>query len=191
MPSQDPVAPSRRLPTLESPESNPIVANLFEQIVARGARVLNVHRTLAHAPNVLVGWSTLSAALRHGSTLDRQLNELAIMRQSHVMGSEYEGYVHRNMSLHAGLSAEKIDAVKTWESSGLFNDLEKTVLRYTDAVIAGEGIPDELYEDITNKLPLPTVVELTASISYFIGTTYLLKALGVQVGADEAQLSPG
>src|SRR5690606_7870857 len=105
--------------------------------------------------------------------------------------SEYEGYVHRNMSLHIGLAREKIEAVADWEASDLFDDLERSVLRYTDAVVAGAGITDEVYDDITSKLPLPTVVELTASISYFIGTTYLLKALGVQVGPDEAKLSPG
>src|SRR5690606_15556910 len=101
------------------------------------ARVLNVHRTLAHAPNVLVGWSTLSAALRYDSTLDRRLNELAVLRQSHLMNSEYEGYVHRNMSLHIGLAREKIEAVADWEASDLFDDLERSVLRYTDAVVAG------------------------------------------------------
>lgn len=191
MNSSNMTAASNRLPTLENPEADPVVAELFAQLRGRGARVLNVHRTMAHAPNVLVAWSTLSASLRHNSTLDRRLNELAIMRQSHVMNSEYEGYVHRSMSLHAGLSPEKIDSVVDWENSDLFNDLERSVLRYTDAVIAGQGISDEVYHDITSKLPLQTVVELTASISYFIGTTYLLKALGVQIGPDEAELSPG
>jgi 4-carboxymuconolactone decarboxylase len=180
-----------RLPALDNPEADPAIAALFNDLRSSGAKVLNVHRTLAHAPHVFKGWMGLSRSLRHGSTLDRRLCELAIMRQSQLMDSDYEWYIHRQMCRYVGVPDEKIDQLANWKDSGVYSDLEKLVLRYTEQVAAGKGISDPLFAEISAQFTTPELIELTATVAYFIGTTFLLKALDVQIGEEEGKLNPG
>jgi alkylhydroperoxidase family enzyme len=180
-----------RLPALDDPARNPVVAALFSELLSSGARVLNVHRTLAHAPHVLKGWTGLSRSLRHGSTLDRRLCELAIMRQSQLMESDYEWHIHRQMCRHLGMPDEKIDALADWQGSSVYDDVEKLVLRYTEQVIGKRGIDDALFAQMSAWFTTAELLELTATISYFIGTTFLLRALDVQLGEEEGKLNPG
>lgn len=180
-----------RLPALENPDADPVVAEMFRSLVSSNARILNVHRTLAHAPHVLKGWGGLSRSLRHDSTLDRKLVELAIMRQSQLMHSEYEWHVHRAMCRTIGIPDEKIEQLESWRESPVYDDLERLVLRYTEAVCSGRRVDDALFAEVSSQLSTRGVLELTATIAYFIGTTYLLNTLEVQVGDDAARPNVG
>lgn len=191
MPDTTPGEGVSKLPPLDSPDANPVVAEMFNSLTRSGARILNVHRTLAHAPHVLKGWGGLSRSLRHDSKLDRALCELAIMRQSQLMKSDYEWYVHRAMCRTIGMPDEKIDEMANWEASEVYTDVERLVLRYTDAVVSGHDVDPALFAEVLAKFGTKEFVELTATICYFIGTSFLLNTLGVRVGEEESKLNPG
>jgi len=60
---------------------------LFQGIQAKLGTVLNIFRTLGHAPDVLQATLQFDQALKHG--LDPKLRELAYLRTSQVNGCDY------------------------------------------------------------------------------------------------------
>ena len=60
---------------------------LFQGIQAKLGTVLNIFRTLGHAPDVLQATLTFNQAIQHG--LDPKLRELAYLRTSQVNGCDY------------------------------------------------------------------------------------------------------
>ena len=60
---------------------------LFQGIQAKLGSVLNIFRTMGHAPDVLQATLTFNQALQHG--LDPKLRELAYLKASQVNGCEY------------------------------------------------------------------------------------------------------
>jgi alkylhydroperoxidase family enzyme len=60
---------------------------LFQAIQAQLGTVLNIFRTLGHAPDVLKLTLQFDQAIKHG--LDPKLRELAYLRTSQINGCEY------------------------------------------------------------------------------------------------------
>jgi alkylhydroperoxidase family enzyme len=183
--------PASKLPALENPEADPRVAEMFSAIRSRGAKIMNVHRTLAHAPSVFKPWGTLAASLRYNISLSRELCLLVILRTSQVAECEYEEVIHHSMAQHAGINAVKVDALVRWRSSDAFTELERAALEYTEQVTRDGVIDETTMARISGMLNPQQLVELTASIAYYTGTARLLKSLGVTVGDDETALNPG
>jgi alkylhydroperoxidase family enzyme len=66
-----------------------------------------------------------------------------------------------------GISDEKILALPDYAESALFDQLEKTVLEYADAMtITGRDVGDELFARIRAYFDEDAIVELTALIAF-------------------------
>ena len=71
------------------------------------------------------------------------------------------------MSSDHGVSDEKLLALASWATSELFDESERTVLEYTDAITLSErDVDDELYARVAALLPPDQLVELTFAIAY-------------------------
>jgi len=56
-----------RLPALAEPPTDPINRELFEETKRRGGQILNLHRTLGHAPQIAKAMRGMTYALRYDS----------------------------------------------------------------------------------------------------------------------------
>ena len=65
------------------------------------------------------------------------------------------------------MSREKIEELAEYEHSTLFRDLEKTVLRYADAMThTPVEVPEALFQQLREQLSEAQMVELTATIAW-------------------------
>ena len=65
------------------------------------------------------------------------------------------------------MSREKIGALAEYESSSLFSDLEKAVLRYADAMThTPVEVPDAMFQRLREQFSEAQMVELTATIAW-------------------------
>ena len=62
--------------------------------------------------------------------LDPKLRELAISMVGFLSASNYEFTYHWNLSLQVGIRREQLEKLGEWETSPVFNDHERAVLRY-------------------------------------------------------------
>ncbi|RBM21652.1 hypothetical protein DI005_08965 [Prauserella sp. PE36] len=62
------------------------MAEVFDRVRSRGAEPLNMHRTLAHSPEVLAAYVGLAHTLRDSANVARAYCELVILRTAHLTG---------------------------------------------------------------------------------------------------------
>src|SRR5262245_47908104 len=86
--------PISRLGGAPEQPDDPMLAEMFDRIRASRGHVLNIHRVVGHAPNMLRAQAAYTRALREESSLPRDLQELLILRIAQVNDSTYEQSVH-------------------------------------------------------------------------------------------------
>ncbi len=81
--------------------------------MAQGGRVINIFRTLAHAPKALTRFQQWGAyVLSRRNSLPAREREIVILRTGYLCKSGYEFTQHTAIGLREGLSAEEIAAIK-------------------------------------------------------------------------------
>jgi AhpD family alkylhydroperoxidase len=180
-----PNAPVSRLPQIEDPPADPDAREFFADTRQRGGQVINLHLTLAHAPKIAKGRRALAAALRYEAVSPRALRELAIVRTAQIVGGDYELNQHIPMALKAGLTPEQLDSVANWQSSNLFDDRQRALLAYVEAMCTNKGnVDDKTYADFARFFTPKEIVELTVTIGNYYGTGLIVKALEIQIEDD-------
>jgi alkylhydroperoxidase family enzyme len=68
--------------------------------------------------------------------------------------------------MQSGASEEKIRTLSNWRDSGLFSEMERDALEYTEKMtITGERVGDELWERLRRHFSEAQMVELTAAVA--------------------------
>jgi alkylhydroperoxidase family enzyme len=81
------------------------------------------------------------------------------------------------------VAREKLETVAAWESSPLFSDLERLVLRYAEAMTRDVQVKGDLVEALRAQLSPEALVQLTLSIAAANFTNRFNEALGTELEA--------
>jgi alkylhydroperoxidase family enzyme len=124
------------IPPVDEPDSEEL-RELYERLAeAMGEHgVLNIFRIIAHNPRLLRQWLRLGTLLLSpgGLVLEPRLREIAILRVAQLCGSEYEFAHHIRIAQRAGLTEEEISTLQDYDESPHFSELDRAVIRFTDA----------------------------------------------------------
>ncbi len=155
--------------------------SMFEKMEARGTRVLNIFKVLAHCPDV--GRDTLqlgNSILRKGK-VDPRMRELAILRVGNLLEADYEWTQHVRVALRVGVPQAQIDALHDWPSCQLFNVQERAVLQYTDEMTQNVRVSEGTFQAVRAFLSEEQTVELTVAIGYYGMISRILETLQVEL----------
>ena len=84
------------------------------------------------------------------------------------------------MGSHLGIETEKILELANYASSSLYDDRERTVLEYADAMtITGRDVSDELFARLRSFFNEDEIVELTMIIAFENSSSKFNRALRV------------
>lgn len=115
------------------------------------------------------------------SQLDGVIRELGIMRAGYTQGSQFVFSQHCKAARRFGISDEKIAAIPYWEVSPIFDEKERAVLAWTDALILQGGrAPDELFEALHSHLSDEDILELTYHVMGYNLHAVCCKALRLE-----------
>ena len=79
-----------------------------------------------------------------------------------------------------GISDEKLLALTDWEASARFDEVERLVLEYADAItITGRDVSDELFGRLRAQFDDDAIVELTETIAWENASAKFNRALRV------------
>lgn len=173
-----------RIPPVDADTDDPALKPLFDAIRARGGHPLNLHRAVARAPDLLSAFLTFAFALRSSSVSPRVDRELIILRTSQLAGGDYEFAHHRGMAIAFGLTASQVDRVADWRASDLFNDRQRAILSYAEAMFGQDGVDNEVFETLARFFPAQEIVELTLTASFYSGLAQFSRALNVEIDPD-------
>lgn len=164
--------------------ATPETQELAERIVAERGSLLDLYHMLLHSPPVAAGWLRYLTAIRHECTLPGAIRELVIVRIAIVNGASYEAAQHVPIALKEGVLQDQIDALPFWEISDHFNDRERAVLAYCDAMTRDIRVPDPVADAVRAFLSDRHLVELTATIAAYNMVSRFLEAL--KIHAEDA-----
>lgn len=119
-------------------------------------------------PRMFVAVASMVGILdRKGSPLPPALRSLVTVRVSQINHCAFCVDVNAATLHKRGVSWEKIDALHDWQSSNLFDEMERAVLAYTEAVTRTEGTVDaEMIAEVKRHFDDDALVELTGLIAF-------------------------
>ncbi len=122
----------------------------------------------ARVPRLFIALAHFSGAIdRKGSPIPPALRSLVTVRVSQINGCHFCVDLNTATLLKRGVSLEKAAALAAWRSSELFDDMERDVLDYAEAVTEPGGtVDDPLMSRLKARFDEDAMVELTALIAF-------------------------
>ena len=146
-----------------------------------GGKILNIFRTLAHAPKALtafLGWGNYILSKRNAlSPRDR---ELVILRTGYNCRSGYEWTQHKRIGLDCGLSEDEIARIKTGPDAEGWNDLDRAMLRATDDLTGNHFVTDASWNALA-PLGDKGRMDLVMTVGQYTQVSMILNSFGIQV----------
>jgi len=118
-----------------------------------------------HSPELIKSLLELSQKNAHGS-LSPTLLDLVHIRASQVNGCAFCLDMHVKEAKIHGERELRLYHISVWRESPLFSDKERAALEWTEAVTKiSEGIPESLYESVSEHLSEKEMSDLTFGIA--------------------------
>jgi 4-carboxymuconolactone decarboxylase len=184
---------AERLPRLRPAELDETQRRLYDELVSgprsRGpvpltsadGQLEGPFNAMLFAPGTGAPLLALGTAIRFGSGLTPRVREIATLAVAAHSGSAYELYAHGLLGRQAGLTDGECAALRDQRDPGLTDPAEHAVLRVTRALLAGDGIPDDVYREAEQTLGRTGLVELATLAGYYLTLALIMRIF--QVGA--------
>jgi alkylhydroperoxidase family enzyme len=167
-----------RLPYLTAADLKPEDKGLL-------ARDINLYRVLVHNPEAMRAFSGLGQYLRHRTTLDARLRELAILQVGWLAKSPYEWSHHVKIGHDFGVSDADIEGLIA-DSAGQPSALEPKallVLRAAREIHAG-GCTDATFAALRGAFDNAEILDIVITAGFYCAVVRLLASFAIDVEAD-------
>jgi 4-carboxymuconolactone decarboxylase len=161
------------------PGSRPELAEIEKKIIEERGRISPLYQTLLNAPEIAQGWEALLTAIRNRNSLSPAIREMIILRVAILNRADYEFDAHEPHALKAGVSPEKIAAIREVDLPAIFTEQEMLVLNLTDVMTKEIQVSDELFDKVKPHFNDTQRLELVATIAAYNMVSRLLNALHV------------
>ena len=146
-----------------------------------GGKVLNIFRTLAHAPKALtafLGWG--SYILSRRSALSPRDRELVILRTGYNCRSGYEWTQHKRIGLDSGLSEDEIARIKAGPDAEGWSEVDRAMLRATDDLTTNYFVSETSWAALA-PLGDKGRMDLVFTVGQYTQVSMILNSFGIQV----------
>ena len=110
-----------------------------------------------------------------------RLRELGQTRAGWLVGSQFVFSQHCKSCRALGYSDEKIEALKAWQVSELFDPLERALLAFTDALVLGFGrVDDAVFDAMKEQLSDEAILEFAYITKMYTMHAVLSRALHLE-----------
>src|SRR3984893_10269595 len=122
--------------------------------------------------------------VRFNTSLDKRLNEMAIIMTAQYWGSQYEWYAHAPLAIKAGLDPEIVAALGAGDNPEKMKDDEAWVSEITTQLRRDHGVNDAIYAKAVEKFGENGVMDLVAVNGYYDVVSLTLNVAHVSPPAD-------
>lgn len=154
-----------------------------------GGRVLNIFRTLAHAPDALsafLAWGNYILSRRN--SLPPREREIVILRVGWLCKSGYEFAQHTRIGKMCGLTNEDIARIKQGPDAEGWTPIEAAMLRAADELVSDHHVSDATWEAL-EELGTKGRMDLAFTVGQYTQVSMFLNTLGIQL-EDEDEADP-
>lgn len=143
--------------------------------------VLQAALLWARSPKLFLGVAVLYGMIdRRSSPLDAVLRALVTVRVSQINACAFCVDINAATLLKRGVAMDKVLALSAWRESALFDDRERAVLAYAEAVtLSDRAVSDADVETLRRYFDDDGIVELTGLVAFQNMSSKFNSALGV------------
>src|SRR5437588_9728173 len=98
--------------------------------------------------------------IRFNSSLDKRVNEMAIIMTAQAWGSQYEWYAHAPLAIKAGLDPAIVAAIGAGRKPEQMKDDEAIVWDFTTQLRRDHGVDDAIYAKALEKFSEQGIMDM-------------------------------
>lgn len=122
--------------------------------------------------------------VRFNTSLDKRVNEMAILMTARYWGSQYEWYAHVPLAIKAGLDPAIVAAIGAGRTPEQMKEDEAIVWEFTTQLRRDHGVDDEIYAKALDKFGEAGIMDLVAVNGYYDVVSITLNVAHVAPPAD-------
>jgi 4-carboxymuconolactone decarboxylase len=127
--------------------------------------------------------------LRFRTSVNKRLNEFAILIQARISNAQYEWWAHETIARKAGLSDAVMNDLRECKRPTSMQDDERLVYDYCIQLSLNHRVPDALWHEAVSKMGEQAVIDLTVLSGTYVMVSMLLNATQVGIpGGGELTL---
>ncbi|MES2399326.1 MAG: carboxymuconolactone decarboxylase family protein [Pseudomonadota bacterium] len=163
------------------PGTRPELAKIEAGIMAERGRVSLLYQVLLNSPPLAQGWEQLLTAVRNRSSVPADLREMVILRVAVLNRAPYEFEAHVPHALKAGMTQQKIDALRQPQAPGdnAFTEKERHVLALTDTMTRDIEVPDAVFDAAKAHFSDQQMTDLVATVAAYNMVSRFLTAFQI------------
>jgi len=184
-----------RLPYIDD---DPHMPNKDDQAVVdrikerRGGKLIELDKTLLHAPPIADGWNSFLKSIRTQNSLPDSVREVAICRVAALNQAWYEWDAHAPLlEKSGGVTKDAVKNLKDRTRAGIgLDEKHLAVLEVTDAMTLAIVVPDAKFEKLKKHFSPREVTEIVATVAAYNCVSRFLVALDVGEMAEKYNVNP-
>jgi 4-carboxymuconolactone decarboxylase len=122
--------------------------------------------------------------VRFNTSLDKRINEMAILMTAQAWGAQYEWYAHAPLALKAGLDPAVVKAIGAGRKPDSMKDDEAIVWEFTTQLRRDHSVDDAIYARALEKFGEQGIIDLVAVNGYYDVVSMTLNVAHVKAPAD-------
>ena len=181
---------TERFTQLSYDELAPEVRPLADDILKVSSAALGgPYNALLRSPDMARRCFDFLDYLRFRTSVNKRLNEFAILIQARISNAQYEWWAHETIARKAGLSDAVMKDLQACKRPSTMADDERLVYDYCVQLSLNHRVPDALWQEAIDKMGEQAVMDLTVLSGTYVMVSMLLNATQVGIpGGGELPL---
>ena len=174
-----------RMPEIPLDRMSPAQRSIADAIMSgpRG-RMSGPFNAWLRSPELADHLQKVGEYVRFNTSLDKRVNEMAILMTAQAWGSTYEWYAHAPRALKAGLDPSVIAAIGAGRKPDNMKDDEAVVWEFTTQLRRDHGVDDAIYAKALEKFGERGIIDLIGVNGYYDVVSMTLNVAHVKPPAD-------
>lgn len=178
-----------RLRQLSYQELAPEVKPLADDILKVSSAALGgPYNALLRSPDMARRCFDLLDYLRFKTSVNKRLNEFAILIQARLSNAQYEWWAHEPIARRAGLSEAVMADLRACRRPAAMQEDERLVFDFCIQLSLNHRVPDAVWQALVDRMGEQVAVDLTVLSGTYVMVSMLLNA--TQVGIPGAGAPP-
>ena len=166
-----------------APEVRPLADDILK---VSSAALGGPYNALLRSPDMARRCFDFLDYLRFKTSVNKRLNEFAILIQARISNAQYEWWAHEPIARRAGLSDAVVDALRSCQRPALMQADERLVYDFCIQLSLNHRVPDDLWQEAVIEMGEQAVVDLTVLSGTYVMVSMLLNATQVGIPGDGA-----
>ena len=174
-----------RMPEMTLDQMTPAQRSIAEAIMngPRG-RMSGPFNAWLRSPVLADRLQKVGEYVRFNTSLDKRINEMAILMTAQAWGAQYEWYAHAPLALKAGLDPAVVKAIGAGQKPEKMKDDEAIVWEFITQLRRDHNVNDAIYAKALEKFSEQGIIDLIAVNGYYDVVSMTLNVAHVKPPAE-------